>query len=202
MSNIVITISRQYGAAGREIASKVAQKLGVHLYDRQIVHIAAAQLQLDQLNEEELLKLEREVPPLGFGFTPFLTFGMRGEKSLNQQLFEAEAGVVARLARSESCVILGRCADFILHNDRNVLSVFVQASDRFRINRAKDFYNGKTLDDLDRENEKRAMYYKHFTAQDFGDPHNYDLVVRADKGSTDEIADSIIAYAKTLIKQQ
>ncbi len=201
MSNIVITISRQYGAAGREIASKVAQALGVPLYDRQIVHIAATELQLDQLTEEELQKLEREVPPLAYGFVPFYTFGMHGEKPLKQQLFESEAAVVSRLAHSHSCVILGRCADFILHNDRNVLSVFVHASDKFRSHRATDFYNGKTLEDLDRETEKRAMYYKHFTSQDFGDPCNYDLVVRADKGSTDEIANSIVAYAKSLITE-
>lgn len=200
MSNIVITISRQYGAAGREIAGLVAQKLGVHLYDRQLVHIAAAQLQINELSEEELLKLEREVPPLGLNFTPFFSFGMRGEKPLNQQIFEAEAGVIARLAKNESCVILGRCADFVLHNERNVLSVFVQASDKFRQERGVKAYLGKTLADLQREDEKRALYYKHFTAQDFGDPKNYDLVVRADKGTTEEIADSIVAYAKTFIK--
>ena len=200
MSNIVIAISRQYGAAGREIATKVAEKLGVHLYDRQLVHIAAAQLQIDQLTEDELLKLEREVPPLGLSFTPFFSFGMRGEKPLNQQIFEAEAGVIARLAKHESCVILGRCADFVLHNERNVLTVFIGASDTFRKERGVTAYLGKTLADLDRENAKRAQYYKHFTAQEFGDPQNYDLVVRADKGTTDEIAESIVAYAKSFIK--
>lgn len=199
MSNIVITISRQYGAAGREIAAKVADRLGVHLYDRQLVHIAAAQLQINELSEEELLKLEREVPPLGLNFTPFLSFGMRGEKPLNQQIFEAEAGVIARLAHNESCVILGRCADFVLHNERNVLSVFVTASDKFRTARGEAKYN-KSLAELKREDEKRANYYKHFTAQNFGDPKNFDLVVRADKGTTDEIADSIVAYAKSFIK--
>ena len=156
MSNVVITISRQYGAAGREIATKIAEKLGVHLYDRQLVHIAAAQLQIDELSEEELLKLEREVPPLGLSFTPFFSFGMRGEKPLNQQIFEAEAGVIARLARNESCVILGRCADFVLHNERNVLSVFIHASDKFRADRGVHAYLGKTLEDLKREDEKRA----------------------------------------------
>lgn len=200
MSNVVITISRQYGAAGREIAALVAKKLGVHLYDRQLVHIAAAQLQIDELSEEELLKLEREVPPLGMNFIPFLSFGMRGEKPLNQQIFEAEAGVIARLARNESCVILGRCADFVLHNQRNVLSVFIHASDKFRTERGISQYLGKTLADLEREDEKRALYYKHFTAQEFGNPDNYDLVIRADKGSVDEIADSIVAYAKAFIK--
>ena len=200
MSNIVIAISRQYGAAGREIATKVAEKLGVHLYDRQLVHIAAAQLQLDQLSEDELLKLEREVPPLGLNFTPFFSFGMRGEKPLNQKIFEAEAGVIARLAKHESCVILGRCADFVLHNERNVLTVFIGASDEFRAERGVHAYFGKTLAALNEENEKRANYYKHFTAQEFGDPANYDLVVRADKGTTDEIAESIVAYAKAFIK--
>ncbi|HIV55286.1 MAG TPA: cytidylate kinase-like family protein [Candidatus Anaerobiospirillum stercoravium] len=200
MSNVVITISRQYGAAGREIATKVAEKLGVHLYDRQLVHIAAAQLQIDELSEEELLKLEREVPPLGLSFTPFFSFGMRGEKPLNQQIFEAEAGVIARLARNESCVILGRCADFVLHNERNVVSVFIHASDKFRADRGVHAYLGKTLEDLKREDEKRALYYKHFTAQEFGAPENYDLVVRADKGTTDEIADAIVAYAKAFVK--
>lgn len=200
MSNIVIAISRQYGAAGREIATLVAQKLGVHLYDRQLVHIAAAQLQIDQLTEEELLRLESEVPPLGMNFTPFFSFGMRGEKPLNQQIFEAEAGVIARLARHESCVILGRCADFVLHNERNVLTVFIGASDKFREQRAATVYEGKSLADLNKEDAKRASYYRHFTAQTFGAKENYDLVIRADKGTTDEIADSIVAYARAFIK--
>ena len=83
---------------------------------------------------------------------------MRGEKPLNQQIFEAEAGVIARLAKHESCVILGRCADFVLHNERNVLTVFIGASDNFRKERGVTAYSGKTLADLDRENAKRAQY--------------------------------------------
>lgn len=200
MSKLVIAISREYGAGGREIAGLVAKKLGVNLYDRQLVHIAAAELQLNTLTDEELQRLENEVPPLGNSFIPFLSFGMRGEKPLNQQIFEAESQVIMRLARNESCVILGRCSDFILHNEPNVLTVFVHASDKFKDERGKVKYAGKTVADLKAEDEKRAKYYKYFTAHEFGDPANFDLMVRSDKGTLEDIADAIVSYAKAVIK--
>ena len=74
--NIVITVSRKYGCGGRELANILAEKLNLKLYDRQIVHIAAAKLGIDDLNEQDLLELENTVHPLTMAFMPFRSFGI------------------------------------------------------------------------------------------------------------------------------
>lgn len=97
----VITISRQYGAGGRELANILAEKLGIKLYDRQIVHIAAAKLGIDDLSEEELLSMS---------FIPFHSFGTRmGESS--QGMFMSESAAIRKIAEDGSCIFLGRSAD-------------------------------------------------------------------------------------------
>lgn len=196
MGKTIITISRQYGAAGREIAACCAELLGVKLYDRQLIHIAAAQLQIDHLSKEELLKLEADVPPLGLDFTSFFNFGMRGEKPLNQQIFDAECAVIARLAEQESCVILGRCSNFVLSGRPDTVNVFIHASDEYRKKRGMEVYHGVTLAELKKEDKKRAAYYEHYTAHKFGSKKDFDLTVRADNGTPKQIAAAITAYAR------
>ena len=111
MKNTVIAISRQYGSGGRELANILAEKLGYKLYDRQIVHMAAAQLGISDMNETQLKEFEDKVPPLSLKFMPFYIFGMSGAKPMNHKMFEQEAEIVRRLANDGSCIILGRCAD-------------------------------------------------------------------------------------------
>ncbi|MBM6760593.1 AAA family ATPase [Megamonas hypermegale] len=197
--NIVITVSRKYGCGGRELANILAEKLNLKLYDRQIVHIAAAKLGIDDLNEQDLLELENTVHPLTMAFMPFRSFGIRmGESS--RGMFLSEATAVRKLANSGSCVILGRCADYILDDMPNVFSIFVTADDEYREKRGKEVYGGKTLKELDIEDGKRARYYNYYTGQQWGKPSNYDLVVNAGTASLDEIADAIIKYINALQK--
>ena len=119
--NIVISISRKYGCGGRELAQILAEKLNIKLYDRKIVHIAAAKLETDDLNENDLLELENTVNPLTMAFFPFRSFGINlGEAS--RGIFLSEAKAIRRLVNSGSCVILGRCADFVLDDLPNHFS--------------------------------------------------------------------------------
>jgi cytidylate kinase len=195
--DIVITVSRQYGAGGRELAGILAKKLGVKLYDRQIVHIAAAKLGINDLSEQELLEMENTVKPLSMSFVPFHSFGTHmGESS--QGMFLSESAAVRKLAKDGACVILGRCADYALRDDPNHFSVFVCADDAYREKRGKDVYEGKSLKELNMENEKRARYYNYYTGRTWGNGANYDLVVNAGKTSLDKLADAIISYVKTL----
>ena len=97
MSGIpVITISRQYGAGGREIAGLVAEKLGIKLYDRQIVHIAAAKIGLDDLSENDLLELENYVKPLSMNFLPFRSFGMNSSRFSHEDFLTRIAHIHAK----------------------------------------------------------------------------------------------------------
>ncbi len=198
MSGIpVITISRQYGAGGREIAALVAEKLGVKLYDRQIVHIAAAKIGLDDLSEKDLLELENYVKPLSMSFLPFRSFGMNMSDS-SQKIFMTESAAIRKLAQDGPCVILGRSADYVLRKFENKFSIFICADDEFREARGKEVYGGKTLKELDQEDKKRARYYNYYTGQNWGEGKNYDLVVNTSRDSLDKIADAIIDYIKVV----
>ena len=198
MSGIsVITISRQYGAGGREIAGLVAEKLGIKLYDRQIVHIAAAKIGLDDLSENDLLELENYVKPLSMNFLPFRSFGMNMSDS-SQKIFMTESAAIRKLAEDGPCVILGRSADYVLRKFENKFSIFICADDEFREARGKEVYGGKTLKELDQEDKKRARYYNYYTGQNWGEGQNYDLVVNTSRDSLDKIADAIIDYIKVV----
>lgn len=198
MSGIpVITISRQYGAGGREIAGLVAEKLGVKLYDRQIVHIAAAKIGLDDLSEKDLLELENYVKPLSMSFLPFRSFGMNMTDS-SQKIFMTESAAIRKLAEDGPCVILGRSADYVLRKFENKFSIFICADDEFREARGKEVYGGKTLKELDQEDKKRARYYNYYTGQNWGEGQNYDLVVNTSRDSLEKIADAIIDYIKVV----
>ena len=192
-SNTVITISRQYGCGGRELAEILAKKLNVKLYDRQIVHIAAAKLGINDLSEQDLLDLENTVHPLTLTFMPFHSFGTRmGESS--RGMFLSEASVVRKLANDGPCVILGRCADYVLEDMPNHFSIFVCANDEYREKRGHEIYEGKTLYELNEEDGKRGQYYQYYTGNKWGDPTNYDLIINTSDISLEQAADLIINY--------
>ncbi len=194
--NTVITISRQYGCGGRELAGILAKKLNVKLYDRQIVHIAAAKLGIHDLDEKSLLELENTVQPLSLSFMPFHSFGNHfGESSTG--MFISESSVIRKLADDGACVILGRCADYALEENPNHFSIFVCADDTYREKRGQEVY-GKSLKELNKENEKRARYYNYYTGKKWGEAVNYDLVVNTSKLPLDKIADAIIEYINTV----
>ena len=198
MKNNVIAISRQYGSGGRELANILAEKLGYKLYDRQIVHMAAAQLGISGMSESQLKEFEDNVPPLSLKFMPFYIFGMSGAKPMNHKMFEQESEIIRRLAKDGNCIILGRCADAVLQGNENVCSVFVCANDEYREKRGKEVYEGKTLKELDAENEKRARYYNYYTGKKWGEASNYDLIVNTSNAPLDKIADAIIEYINTV----
>ena len=195
----VVSVSRQFGAGGHAFAQALAKELNVPLYDRQLIHVAAAQLLADgKLTVEKLMEIEAEVPPLGMSFLSFFNFGIRGEKPLNDRMFEAESTVVNKLYEQGPCVILGRCSDFILGKRSDVLTVFVHGSDEYRKQYALDHYTGKPLSVLKDEDKKRAAYYNYYNAQQFGDPANYDLMLHADAGTPESLARGIAAMVKAM----
>lgn len=194
MKNTVITISRQYGSGGRELANILAKKLNVKLYDRQIVHMAAAQLGINQMSDAELKEFEDRVPPLSLKFMPFYIFGINGAKPMNHKMFEQESEAIRRLANDGPCIILGRCADVVLRDDPKVCSVFVCANDEFRAKRGLEVYGGKSIIELNQEDAKRAEYYAYYTGKKWGEAKNYDLTVNASYKSLEDIADIIVEY--------
>lgn len=199
--NLVVTVSRRYGCGGRELAEIIAKKLDVKLYDRQLVHIAAAKLSINDLPDEDLYELENTIPPMEMTFMPFHSFGVKlGSGQYSRGIFLAESNVIRKIADKKSCVILGRCADYVLREHENKFSIFVTADDEFRDKRGLTVYDGKTVAELDAENKKRARYYEYYTDQTWGDGANYDLVVNTSNTPLDKIADGIISYIESVKK--
>ncbi len=194
--NFVLTVSRQYGSGGRELAGLLAEKLSLKLYDRQLVHVAAIKMDHDELTEEDLIQIGNNFHPIPISsFLPFHSFGMHfGESSTG--MFLTESKVIHMIAEEKPCVILGRCADYVLRDNPKLFSVFVCADDDFREKRGQEVYGGKTLKELNKENKQRAQYYNYYTDKTWGENTSYDLVVNTSKKPLDEIADGIIAYIR------
>ena len=195
-----LTVSRQYGSGGRELAGILADKLKVKLYDRQIVHVAAIKLGMDDLTEEDLLQIENTLQPIPISsYLPFHSFGLHfGESSTG--MFLAESKVIHMIAAEKSCVILGRSGDYVLRDEPNKFSIFVCADDEFREKRGQEIYGGKTLKELNQEDTQRARYYNYYTGKTWGDGASYDLVVNTSHQPLEKIADGIIAYMKVMQK--
>lgn len=192
--NTVISISRQYGSGGRELSNLLATKLNIRLYDRKIIHMAAAQLGIGDMDFDKLKKLEENIPPLSLKFMPFYIFGMSGAKPLNDKLFETEAKIVYQLAKDGNCILLGRCANHLLKDFPNHYSFFICADDDFRSKRGKTIYEGKSLSELNEEDRKRAEYYQYYTGCAWGAPKNYDLTINTRILPLERAADLIIHY--------
>lgn len=198
--NFILTVSRQYGSGGRELAEILADKLGIKFYDRQIVHAAAIKLGFDHLDENDLVVLENNLQPHPISsYLPFHSFGSHfGESSTS--MFLAESKVIRQLAAKNSCVILGRSADYILRENVNVFKIFVCADDNYRELRGQTIYGGKSLKELNAEDEKRARYYNYYTGKTWGSGSSYDLIVNTSTDDLNAIADGIIAYINTTRK--
>ena len=160
MSNLVITIARTYGSNGRAVGKALAKELGVNIYDRNIL-IGASE---DSGNFD--------------GF-----FGLNDEKvRLDDNLFKLQSEKIKALAKDESCVIVGRCADQVLKDHDNLVKVFIHASPKYCVKTIMKMYGvspseaEKLISQADRE---RSTYYTHYTGKEWNDFSNYDLCLNA-----------------------
>lgn len=192
--NTYITITRQYGSGGKEVANLVAKKLDINCYDRKIVHLAAEKFAdtsgtIDENLMQDLIQTSYTLPG---------TLGDYAMESIPyyNNMFKEQSKAILRLAQQGSGVFLGRCSDYILKDYPNTYSFFIYADDEFRQNRAKDHYGNNTLKELDTEDKNRKRYYAYYTGQTWGDAQNYDLMINVSHISLEKAADLIIEYIK------
>ena len=179
----IITVGRQYGSGGRYVAKLLAEKLDIPFYDKQLLTEAAH----DSGINEELMESydERQGKNLFFS----LLGGSQGrvdagslylDMPLNHRIFLAQFDTIRRIAGEGPCVIVGRCADYVLRDQDNVLNVFVKADTDHRLERIVR-YNGadpmKAEEILRKADKQRAAYYNYFATGTWGDVSNYDLCV-------------------------
>lgn len=191
----VITISRQFGSGGYEIGKKLAQALDISFYDKDIIRLAAEK---SGMSKEVFERLDETVPsPLGQTFAMGSSFALFSETPLNDQVFFAESDVIRSLADKESCVIVGRCADYVLREYRDVYNVYVFAAYDFRMERIKKDFK---MDDKAAKNaihtidKRRASYYNFYTEKSWGAASSYHLSVDSGFTGIDKTVEIIRQY--------
>ena len=202
----VITIGRKYGSSGIENGKKVAELLAVPFYDKELVEMAAKK---DNLNPETVKEAdERSTNSLLYSVVSG-NYSMRGLGSpmyynmpINDRLFVAQTSVIKEVAKND-CVIVGRCADYVLEDEENVdvLSVFLYSSNEYCIeNIVKEtgITKTKARDVVNKANKRRRNYYEYYTGRDWGAMSNYNLCIDVEKVGTENAARLIADCAKTI----
>ena len=198
MEKTIITIARQYGSGGRTVGKMLAERMGIPFYDRQIIEMAAedsginAVLFHDEQKPHSLRALlkggyqgNRLLSPESAGFTK------------DDNLFNYQAKIIRQLADEGSCVLIGRCADYILRDQPDVVRVFVHAPADFCLQEAMKV-NSLPERDVERlivkTDDYRARYSKYYTGQEWKDARNYDLSLNSAKLGFDGTVEAILAY--------
>ncbi len=207
MKKIIVTISRQYGSGGREIGGKVAAALGIPLYDKEVITAAAADGTLsEEVNTRADEAANSLLYTLAMGSNVFGTtahFGYR--MPLNDKLFLLQSDVIRGYARQGSCVIVGRCGDYVLRDEKNILRVFVYGDIDFRYARIKDRHPdvkpGQIIDIINKTDKRRASYYNFYTGNKWGKLDHYDVAINASTLGIDGAAKMIIAAATRMTEE-
>lgn len=191
---ITITISRQFGSNGREIGRKLAEYLDIGYYNKEIMEKIAKDMGVssdffneDNQNEEGLYSISNR---------KLRGFGSIAELSVNSQVFDRATDLICGIAKRESSVIVGRCADYILKDNPDTISVFCFSNLEERIRFSINEYNVpvKQAKKIVQEKDiKRARFYEFHTNQKWGDAKNYTLLINTSKMSTDEVVETIAA---------
>ena len=190
-NQIIITLSREYGSGGRYIGKLVAEKLGIKLYDKEFVAKLAEETGLSseyiENNEQKRGTLET------------LNNGYYSGLSNSDELFIEESELIKKVASENSCVIVGRCADFILKENKNVFKVFVYSNMENKVKRTTDIYGldkNKAEKEINRINKLRANHYKYYTEKEWKDPSNYDICINSDSIGVENAANLICEIVK------
>lgn len=198
----VITVARGFGTGGKEIASKVAKELGIHCYENRILTLASQLSGLDEIVFSEVNEKMRDSGSI----TTFLNklprtrnYISRNEKfSSDDKLFEYQEQIIDHLADTESCVIVGKCADWVLRNRTNVISIYIEAPRAFCVKRTmKNMSVPENIanNTIKATDKFRAEYYAYYTkGQYWTNPVNYDLTINSDKMGIENSVKLIIDY--------
>ncbi|HIX82313.1 hypothetical protein B5E92_01210 [Erysipelatoclostridium sp. An15] len=174
----IITIAREYGSGGRLIAQKVAEKVGLFYYDNEVIDLAAKEMGMDV----DAIRKVSEQKSSSFMYTmSSAAFSL----PLNDQVFVMQSKIIRHLANHDSCIIVNGCADYILEDYDDVLTIFIHAPLESRIHRVKEVYK-EQHDDYKKyvmkRDKGRSNYYNYYTTKKWGHLKNFDLTINSDLG--------------------
>lgn len=194
----IITIGRQNGSGGREIGMKVAERLGIPYYDKELLKRTAQESELseDFIKEHD----EKKSSSLLYSIAMDSTYmGNSGYIPSNDKVFLAQFNAIKKIAEEGSCVIIGRCADYALEEDPDLLSVFIYADYDFRVGRVmkeEEISESKARIFINRTDKKRASYYDYYTGKKWASMSTYDISLNSGKFGIDKCVDMLCEIVK------
>ena len=202
--NTVITIGRQFGSGGREIGEKLAEHFGIKCYDKELLSRAAK----DSGFCEEMIKTHDERPTNSFLYNLVMdtySFGYNTstfmDMPISHKVFLAQFDTIKHLADTESCVIVGRCADYALSDNPDCINIFIHADLDVRIknvSRNLNITENKARDIINKTDKQRASYYNYYTSKKWGDSKSYNLSLDAGKLGTDNCVEMILKFRELM----
>ncbi len=201
MKKKIITISRQFGSGGRGIGKLLADRLDIPFYDKELIELASKESGIDErIFKSEGEETGRFYQVLGaIGYALGSPAGGIYEYSINDQLYLVQANIIEQLANEGPCVIVGRCADYVLADREDVLNIYLCADMDERLRRVIDEYHVEDADEamLCKVDKRRSNYYQYYTDRVWGKAENYDLCINTGKFDTDAIIGMIVdAYRR------
>lgn len=196
MAKSIITISREFGSGGRTIGRKVAETLGIPFYDRELIEMSAEQggFAADFVQNTEQKVKSKFFHSLAFGY---MNSGLgSGAASLSDRLFAVTFDIIRKLAAEGPCVIVGRCADYVLSERQDVLDVFIYSDLAHKVRRAVNEYGldpDKAEAEVKKTDKYRANHYDYYTDRTWGAKENYHLMIDSGELGIDAAANLIVA---------
>lgn len=200
MSKKVITIGRQYGSNGRLTAQRLSEKLGIHFYDKDLIRLASER---SDISYEELLKVdERRADPWRYPVDSDAQMNRRFRyEPMNDVLFESERQLILELAQKEDCIIVGRCANFILRDIPTARHAFLYAPMSARIGRIMDragVDNKEAASLIKKIDRQRMYYYSTYTDHKWDDADLYHMMIDTEKNSEEAVLSLLTALYETI----
>lgn len=205
---IIITIGREYGSGGREIGEKLAQALDIPFYDKELLTRASEESGIQSHIFERADEKTSRSMMFSMGWSSSVYPGnymyYNSDMLTNDSLFSIQADVIRKVAAEGSCVIVGRCADYLLEGTPGLLKVFIHADMEFRKERIMRLYKVAEKDVagvIKRTDRQRSKYYDFYTAQEWGEARNYNICLDTSYFTPDGVVNILVDYARQWMKK-
>ncbi len=204
---IIITIARQFGSGGREIGERIAAELGLPLIDKELIKDAASKGELN----EEIIRGADESAANSLLYTLAMGSNVLGatmhfgyKMPINDKLFILQSEAIKDYAAKGSCIIIGRCADYVLREEPNLFRIFIYGDLDHRqarvMERHPEIKKTQVIDVINKTDKRRASYYNFYTGNKWGKYDNYDMAINSSTFGIAETARIISAAVKKLIE--
>ena len=198
---VIITISRQYGSGGKMIGEKLAEALGIRCYDKVFLENISKKLGVSGAFFRDENRAENGLYEVG-GLS---ALSKVTALTVNNEVYESAANLIREIAKKESAVIVGRCADYVLKDEENVLSLFIYAEKPERMKRGIELYHikpEKVEETMQRFDRKRANFYEFYTDRKWGAVSNYSMIVNTTRMGVDQCVNYLCAIVKEMQKEE